>query len=130
MHTAVMKFIVDLFEAGIDALDEHCLACCYHLEPILPGNPNDYFRRVRGPVAPKKRLAIVRAFQKAGFSIEEMRQLLEVRPANESGSTDAQLLLGEWYPKHCVSLASLVEAVKYRYTQMLHRRHSSGIAIT
>jgi len=114
MHTTVMQFIVDLFEAGIDAKDEYCLTCCYHYESALPGY-NEYFRKVRGSVTTEKRLAIVGALQKAGLSIEEMRQLLKVPPVSDCGPTDTNFLLGEWWLSGCISLDSLVQAVKNHY---------------
>ena len=115
MHKAVMQFIVDLFEADINAEYEFCLdpSCCKVFK-LLDAGTGLYTRT--GIMAPKKKAAIAQALQKTGCSIKEIRSLLRVKPANHrNGCTDEQLLAGQWYPGGCVTLQDLVKTLNKRF---------------
>jgi hypothetical protein len=104
----VKMFIIDLFDGNI--LKATCIACC---------KGTDQYGGVHNVSMRKEGLQIfARALCKAGFNIEEIREVLRVPIEHGFPSrayTDEEVMEGEWCACKCVQVFQIIEAVKKRY---------------
>jgi|GEM_PF-4459278 len=113
VHLTVIQLIIDLWELGFPKHDCFGASCRheYKQNEIFP----TIIERIDYAPLPAETLAgIVNALQKAGFSLEEIRELLKVRMLDDIPNDD-DMVNGRFNVIGCVGPLSLVDALCERH---------------